>query len=71
MKSIPKVVTNLERTIAYMEGIHAFDEGRRREHNPYIHRNEELMRAWWYGWDRAHEEENIRKRGWAKEEDSR
>ena len=41
-----------------MEGIYAFDEGSRREHNPYINRNEELMRAWWHGWDRADEEKS-------------
>ena len=68
MKNIPKVITNLERTIAYMEGIYAFDEGRRREQNPYTHRNEVLMRAWWSGWDRAHEEKNTRKGGQEKED---
>ena len=59
MKEIPEVITNLERTIAFMEGIHAFDEGRRRGHNPYIGINEDLMRAWWCGWDQAEEEKNI------------
>ncbi len=57
MKKIPKVITNLERTIAFMEGIHAFDKGCLRGHNPYIGTNEELMRAWWHGWDQAQEEE--------------
>ena len=58
MKNIPKVITNLERIIAYMEGIRAFDEGSRREQNPYLNQNEELMRAWWHGWDQADEEKS-------------
>jgi ribosome modulation factor len=60
MKTIPKVITNLERAIAFMEGIQAFDEGTRRDHNPYTGRSDELMQAWWNGWDQAYEEENVR-----------
>jgi len=56
MKQIPDVITNLERTIAFMEGIYAFDEGKWRGHNPYVGLNEDLMRAWWSGWDQAAEE---------------
>jgi hypothetical protein len=57
MKKIPETITSLEKSLAFMEGIHAFDEGLSRSSNPYIGRNEELMRAWWCGWDQAHEED--------------
>jgi hypothetical protein len=58
MKKLPNVITNLERSIALMEGIHAFDTGVPREHNPYIGRSDELMHIWWAGWDQAQGEAN-------------
>ena len=58
MKKYPVFTTNLDRTLAFMEGIHAFDSGWQRGQNPYINRNDDLMRAWWMGWDQAEGEEN-------------
>lgn len=58
MKKIPAKITSLEKSLAFMEGIHAFDEGLSRGNNPYIDGNEELMQAWWNGWDQACGEEN-------------
>jgi hypothetical protein len=56
IKKIPDNITSLDKAIAYMEGLRAFDEGLQREDNPYQNINEDLMWAWWNGWDIAYME---------------
>ncbi len=56
MRKIPKVLTRHELSIVHDEGKKAFEETRRRGHNPYVSTNQELAMEWWHGWDTAEEE---------------
>jgi hypothetical protein len=58
MKTL-KVMTHLERSLAYAEGRKAFDERAQRSYNPYAATRQELAMAWWHGWDTAQEEYEV------------
>jgi hypothetical protein len=55
MKTL-KVITHVERSLAYAEGRKAFDQREQRCYNPYAATKQELAMAWWHGWDTAQEE---------------
>jgi hypothetical protein len=52
-KRMSKNITLAKKQAAYAEGRKAFDDGKPRENNPYIKKNDELKLIWWYGWDTA------------------
>jgi hypothetical protein len=54
MKKIPKVITQYEIMLVFVEGKTAFAEGRRRGYNPYADIGyDDLAGSWFSGWDAA------------------
>lgn len=55
---MPKEATLAERQAVYAEGRKAYEDGKSRQANPYVGKNEQLVNIWWYGWDTAKQDMN-------------
>ncbi len=62
-------ITHEKRSSTYAEGKRAFDQGKRREDNPYAEHNETLALIWFNGWDMAKQESQGKGISWLDERD--